>query len=117
MKLYLTTISIGMAVISALNVALGTVAWYYAVIATVWCTALQFAVDGSIAIIINRLPDAWFSVDKRMFYVSETERQLYKRLKVRRWKDKIWELGGLGGFSKKTFRNPDDPEYIEKFII
>lgn len=117
MKLYLTTIGIGMAVISALNVALGTVAWYYAVIATVWCTALQFAVDGSIAIIINRLPNAWFSVDKRMFYVSETERQLYKRLKVRRWKDKVWELGGLGGFSKKRLISPDDPSYIEKFII
>ena len=26
-------------------------------------------------------------------------------------------LGGLGGFSKKKLKNPDDPEYIEKFII
>ena len=36
---------------------------------------------------------------------------------MRSWKDKVWELGGLGGFSKKSLENPDSPEYIEKFII
>ena len=43
--------------------------------------------------------------------------RLYKKLKVRLWKDKVWELGGLGGFSKKRLASPDDPAYIEKFII
>ena len=117
MKLYLTTIGIAMAIISAINIALDTAAWYYIIIATVWCTALQFAFDGCIAIIINNLPDRWFSVDNRLFYISEAEKRLYKKLKVRRWKDKIWELGGLGGFSKKFLASPDDPAYIEKFII
>jgi hypothetical protein len=36
---------------------------------------------------------------------------------VRRWKDKVWELGGLGGFSKKSLKEPTNPKYIEKFII
>ena len=49
--------------------------------------------------------------------MSEAEKRLYKKLKVRRWKDKVWELGGLGGFSKKKLKEPDRPEYIEKFII
>lgn len=117
MKLYLSTIGIAMAIISAINIALGTASWYYIVIATVWCTALQFAFDGGLAIIINKMPDRWFSVENPLYRVSETEKKLYKKLKVRRWKDKVWELGGLGGFSKKRLASPDDPAYIEKFII
>lgn len=117
MKLYLTTIGIAMAIISAINIAFGTASWYYIVIATVWCTALQFAFDGGLAIIINKMPDRWFSVENPLYRVSETEKKLYKKLKVRRWKDKVWELGGLGGFSKKRLASPDDPAYIEKFII
>ena len=117
MKLYLSIIGIGMAVIAAFNIAFQTASWYYAVIAVVWCTALCFAFDGGLALLINKMPDAWFGVDNPHYHVSETEKKLYKKLKVRLWKDKVWELGGLGGFSKKVLREPDDPSYIEKFII
>ena len=117
MKLYLSTIGIAMLIISVLNILFGTFSWYYVIIAVIWCTALQFAFDGLIAIIINKMPDGWFGVDNPLYKVSKWERDLYKKLKVRLWKDKVWELGGLGGFSKKKLKNPDDPEYIEKFII
>lgn len=117
MKLYLTVIGIAMTVIAAVNITFGTASWYYVVIATVWCTALQFAFDGSLAILINKMPDRWFGVDNPHYRVSEGERKLYKKLKVRLWKDKVWELGGLGGFSKRILREPDDPAYIERFII
>ena len=117
MKLYLSTIGIAMFAISLLNITFKTAAWYYVIISVLWCTALQFAFDGSIAIIINKLPDGWFGVDNPLYKVSESERELYKRLRVREWKDKVWELGGLGGFSKKELKEPDNLEYIEKFII
>ena len=117
MKLYLTVIGIAMTVIATVNIAFGTASWYYAVIATVWCTALQFAFDGSLAFLIHKMPDRWFGVDNPHYRVSEGERKLYKKLKVRLWKDKVWELGGLGGFSKSVLREPDDPAYIERFII
>lgn len=106
-----------MIVISAINIAFKTASWYYVIIAVVWCTALQFALDGLIAIIINKMPDRWFGIDNPLFDVSEKEKKLYKKLKVRLWKDKVWELGGLGGFSKKILKEPDNPQYIEKFII
>lgn len=117
MKLYLSVIGIAMTIISIVNILFETNSWYYIITAVVWCTALQFAFDGLIAIIINKMPDHWFGVENRLYNVSQSERELYKRLKVRLWKDKVWELGGLGGFSKKNLRAPDDPEYIEKFII
>jgi len=117
MKLYLSIIGIGMAVIAALNIAFQTASWYYAVLAVIWCTALCFAFDGGIAFVINKMPDRWFGVDNRLYAVSDWEKELYKKLKVRLWKDKVWELGGLGGFSKKQLADPSDPAYIEKFIV
>ena len=117
MKLYLGIIGVSMLIITVVNVLLETAPWYYIVAAVIWCAAMQFALDGIIAIAINKMPDRWFGVNNRLYYVSQRERNIYKKLKVRLWKDKIWELGGLGGFSKKKLQAPDDPKYIEKFII
>ena len=117
MKLYLTVIGTAMLVISIVNIALNTAVWHYILMLVVICTALQFALDGLIAIIINRMPDRLFGVDNTMYRVSEKEKEWYKKLKVRSWKDKVWELGGLGGFSKKNLAQPNSPAYIERFII
>lgn len=117
MKLYLTVIGIAMLIISAFNIVFNTASWYYIIIAVIVCTALQFALDGLIAMIINKLPDKWFGVDNPFYNVSEAEKNLYKILKVRRWKDHVWDLGGLGGFSKKSLADPNSPEYFERFII
>ena len=117
MKLYLSIIGAAMALIGAVNIAFDTASAIYVVVAVILCTALQFALDGLIAIVINKLPDRLFGVDNPAYSVSEWEKRLYKKLKVRKWKDKVWELGGLGGFSKKNLKEPDSPEYIEKFII
>ncbi len=117
MKLYLLIIGVAMLVISAFNILFETAMPHYIIIAVVWCTALQFALDGTIAILINKMPDKWFGVDNRLYNVTERERDLYKKLRVRLWKDKVWELGGLGGFSKRALKEPNNPEYIEKFIV
>ena len=117
MKLYLTIIGMAMLIISAFNIAFSTAVWYYIVFLVILCTALQFALDGLLAIIINKLPDRFFGVDNPAYRVSDAEQKLYKKWKVRRWKDKVWELGGMGGFSKKSLIDPKSPEYIEKFIV
>jgi len=117
MKLYLSVIGIAMLFISILNIALKTASWYYVLIAVIWCTALQFTLDGFIAIVINKMPDRWFGMNNPLYHVTKTERNIYKKLNVRLWKDKVWELGGLGGFSKKELKEPGNPKYIEKFII
>ena len=117
MKLYLSVISVTAVILSCVNVALKTAAWYYIVVSVVWCIALQFALDGFIAIVINKMPNRWFLPDNPFYHVSEIEKSLYKTLRVRLWKDKVWELGGLGGFSKRNLAEPSNPEYIERFII
>ena len=117
MKFYLTVIGIAMFIISVINIVSGTAAWYNIIILVVVCTALQFALDGLIAIIINKMPDKLFGAENPLYNVSEFEKTLYKKIKVHSWKDKVWELGGLGGFSKKNLASPSSPEYIERFII
>jgi len=117
MKLYLSVIGVSMFVISVVNIAFGTASWYYVIASVVICTAAQFALDGLFAIIVNKMPDRYFGADNPRYDVSERERRLYKKLKVRKWKGMVWELGGLGGFSKKNLKDPGSPEYIERFIV
>lgn len=117
MKLYLSVISTAMLIISIENITFNTAPWSHVVILVVLCTALQFALDGLVAITVQFMPDRLFSVANPLYNVSEVEKNLYKKLKVRKWKDKVWELGWLGGFSKKNLANPNSPEYIEKFIV
>ncbi len=117
MKLYLSVIGAAMSLIAAVNISLQTASPQYIVLAVIWCTALQFALDGSLAMLIHKMPDSMFGVDLPLYRVSKREQTLYKKLRVRLWKDQVWELGGLGGFSKKVLLQPDSPAYIEQFII
>lgn len=117
MKLYMTLIGIGMLTISCVNIAFDVAPWYTVILLVIFCTAVQFALDGLLALVIGWLPDKLFGADNRLYRVSEGEKRLYKKLKVRSWKDKVWELGGLGGFSKKSLANPGSAQYIEQFII
>ena len=117
MKLYLSVIGVAMAVIAAVNLVFQTAAWYYILASVVLCTAAQFALDGLIALIINKLPDRFFAPENPFYRVSKAEQELYKKLRVRRWKGRVWELGGLGGFSKKSLDDSKSPAYFEKFII
>ena len=117
MKLYLSVIGVCMALIAAFNIVFETVSWYCVIISVVWCTVLQFVFDGAMAIMIRLMNDKYFGVDNPHFKVSARSRKLYASLGVRKWKDKVWELGGLGGFSKARLEDPKNPEYIEKFII
>lgn len=117
MKFYLKVIGISMFIITLINIIFDTTAWYNVIILVLLCTALQFALDGLIAIIINKMPDEFFGVDNPLYNVSDLEKTFYKKIKVHSWKEQVWELGGLGGFSKKNLVNPNSPEYIEKFII
>ena len=117
MKLYFSVIGIAMALISLFNIAFDVASETYVISTVIVCTAMQFVFDGIIAIIVNKTPDRFFDIDNPRFTVTERERALYIKLGVRRWADKVWELGALGGFSKKTVKEPNDSEYIEKYII
>ena len=63
------------------------------------------------------MPNKWFTHDKKIFKISKHERKFYEKIKIRSWKDRVWELGALGGFRKNKIASTDDPEYFRRFIV
>ena len=120
MILYLSTIFVAMVLISVFNIWLGTPIFGYSpwwVIAMVVIgVAFEIAIDGVFAKLVNISPDKWYSQDKKFFKVSKKERNFYEKLKIRSWKDKVLELGALGGFRKNKLADPASPEYLQKFL-
>lgn len=120
MLLVLSIIFIAMALICSLDIIFASTAmsvspWYF-VFAVTMSTVYQVAIDGLFAFIVSKFPNKWFK-NKKFFTVSKKEQKFYEKLGVRNWKDKVWELGGLGGFSKSKLIDPNDPVYIEKFLM
>lgn len=95
--------------------AMGVSPWFF-IVAVVVSVVYQFAIDGLFAFIVSKMPNKWFE-NKKFFNVSKKEQKFYEKLGIRKWKDKIWELGGLGGFSKSKIIDSNNPEYSKRFLI
>lgn len=95
--------------------SMGVAPWFF-IVAVLASTVYQVAVDGLFALLCNKIPAKWVK-DKKFFEVSKKEQRFYEKLGIRVWKDKVLELGGLGGFSKSKVDDPNNPEYIERFLI
>ena len=77
-----------------------------------------FLLDAVSAFAIRRLtPKKWYLPSRRLFKVSKKERNFYRALKIKLWKDKIPELGGFTSFHKDKLESQSDAEYLERFII
>ena len=109
MLMYILTIVIASIIIAVLNIVLGSYAFDLSALwvccAVVLSVIAEIAIDGVFAIIIqNWLPEKWFSSDRRWTRVGQRERNFYEKIKIRSWKDKVLELGALGGFRKNKIK-------------
>ncbi len=76
------------------------------------------AEDGISALLIRRLtPKSWFSPERRSFAVSKKERDIYRSLGIKKWKNAIPELGLFTGFSKSELKNTSDKKYLSRFLL
>lgn len=121
MILYCAVIILGMAAISALNIFFGAPAfgysYLYCVLATVINTAAVILTDGVFAFIIRRLPQKWFDFRKKTFTVPQKEKRFYEKIGIKKWKDKIPELGGFTKFSKSKISDPFNNEYVGRYLL
>ncbi len=79
---------------------------------------LIVAWDGLSAVIVRRaLPEKWFGKDVKIHKVGKKECKFYEMLGIKYWKDHVLELGMFTSFSKKTVADPNDPAYVERFIM
>lgn len=89
----------------------------YAILATVIGTVAVIAVDGLFAFLIRRLPNKLFSHKRKAFSVSLKEKNFYEKLSIRKWKDKIPELGGFTDLHKSKIERPYDNEYLDRYLL
>ncbi len=63
------------------------------------------------------LPEKWFKYPCKKFMAGKKELRFYDKLFIKKWKDKIAELGSFTGFHKDKVVDPKNNEYIERFIL
>lgn len=119
---YLTVIAITVVLICAGNLLFAIPFSYYELASVVFSTLLGvvaiIAIDGLSALIIRRLtPKSWYAPERKAFKVSKKERDFYRSIKIKKWKDKIPELGGFTGFHKDKLESSSDGAYLGRFIL
>jgi len=116
MAFYLTVMGAGTGLIAFFNILFDIASPLYAIVASVFCTLLAFALDGLIAFLVHLMPNRLFPAESPHYRVSSRAVRLYERMGVKKWKSRVWELGGIGGFSKKNLNEPLSAAYIERFL-
>lgn len=101
---------------------LGFTSWFlpmpwFIVLSVVINVVAVIAVDGLFAFIIRRMPAKWFNHKKKIFIVSAREKRFYEKIKIRKWKDKVPELGQFTNFSKNKIAEPKNNVYLERYFL
>ena len=119
MIIYLIIILASTVIIALPNVLLrpGGEPWYMYLIMTVAAVAASFLIDALVALVGRRLPKRWMNPNKKIFTTSKKEIAFYEKIGVRKWKDKIPELGGFTSFHKNKLSDPWNNEYVERYML
>ncbi len=119
--LYYLTILIAMIIISVADffVALpiyGFELWYI-IVAVVVCTLSVIIIDAVCATLSRWIfPKKWFGVDKTFFCAGKKESRFYEKIGIKKWKEKVLELGVFAAFRKNKIAEPNNNEYVVRYI-
>ncbi len=92
--------------------------WWEIALAVTLTTASVIFIDGIFATIVRHvLPNKWFGMDKKYYVASKKECKFYDKLYIKKWKEKVPELGVFTAFSKSEIKDPRNNEYVERFIL
>ena len=114
MIIYSVIISITLIIIYLLNLLRGCTDILYILKWTSIDILVVFIIDAIIAFVIRRLPEKWFDYKYKAF---KWERKFYEAIKIKKWKDKIPELGQLTNFKKNKVREPKNSEYLLRNLM
>lgn len=84
---------------------------------TALAVVFEIAVDGLLATIARLLPKKCAKHESKIYTVSAKEKKFYEKLKIRKWKEKIPEIGHFTGFRKNKIAEPKSVEYIDRFLL
>lgn len=88
-------------------------------VAMLFSVLIEAGIGALIATIVCKiLPDKWFSDKVKIFNVSKREYNFYVNvLKIKKWKDKVLDLGQLNGFKKDKLEEDVNVDYLKKFVV
>lgn len=116
---YIIAIVVAMALISLVNIlAVTSLSWHYIIVATITLTALEFLLDMIISGLTCIIPRKFYSQNNKLFKVFSFEKKFYENIGIKKWKDYLpIGAGPLGiGFKKDKVSEPDNPDYLLKFM-
>lgn len=121
MLLYAIVILISVAVISIINIIFSCpvygLEWWFPIGYVVFSTLAVIAVDGIVALISRALPKGLFNPTRKRFKIFKWEKRFAEILGVKKWKDKIPELGrAFVGFRKDTVGDIRNNEHVLLFM-
>ncbi len=117
MILYLVLIALAVLGI-AVGVAVATSTSFLSVFGYTWLAALiVILIDGFTAAVCRLLPKGIANHEAKIFQVSQKEKKFYEKLKIRKWKDRVPEIGHFTGFRKNKLEDPKNVEYIDRFLL
>ena len=117
MKLYLTIIFGCVLIISSI-ITLATEMNFLLVFAfTALAVVLVIVVDALTATVARLLPKGYADERKKVYQVGKREKLFYEKLKIRKWKDKVPEIGHFTGFRKNKIADPKSVEYLDRFLL
>ena len=116
MTLYLIVIGMANAAMAVVGILCTEYAWWQVVAAVVGATVGVIALDGLTAWLIRLLPERWFSAP-RQFGAARWEKQLYRCIGIRRWRNHVPELGCFTKFSKSRLERPTNADYLARYML
>ena len=84
---------------------------------TALAVSIVVAIDAITATVSRLLPKKCANHEKKIFRVSAKEKKFYEKLKIRKWKDRVPEIGQFTGFRKNKLVDPKSVEYLDRFLL
>lgn len=115
--LYLYIVSACGAVISVVVTLITKLNFFYVSLFTLLSILAVVLVDGAVATVARLLPKCFANHEDKIYVVTKEEKKFYENIKIRKWKDKIPEMGHFTGFRKNKLADPKSLEYVERFLL
>lgn len=87
----------------------------YAICHPLLVLAFVLVALGVLSVLVRLMPQKIYNADNWFFRVRNGELKFYKKIGIKKWKDKVPDLGWTAGFPKANLQSLE-PEYLKKFI-
>lgn len=114
--LYLIIIVV-LSLLGSLSISLILETNFLLVLGVMWLgIIIVIIIDGLTAGLCRMLPKKVANYNYKIYKVNKKEKKLLDKLQIKKWKDKIPEIGHFTGFRKNKIYEPKNPIYIERFL-